>query len=310
MNENVPIIDIAALEQPASVTAIDRACRDWGFFQVIGHGLDPRLLANIFAVAHEFFAQPTAVKRGILRDSENPWGYYDQELTGNRRDWKEIFDFGPADGTRGEPRWPAGAIRLRFEPLVRTYYAACEQLALRLLSVVASNLGMTHEYLARAFGAGHTSFLRLNYYPRHPGADDPENGPLGVGAHTDAGALTLLLQDGQPGLEVCRDGRWHLVEPRPGALVVNIGDIVQVWSNDQYRAARHRVVTNPAQDRYSVPFFLNPCWETTYQPQPAAVASQRPARYRPIRWREFRTLRAAGDYADVGEEVQISHYRI
>ncbi len=310
MTVNVPVIDITALEHSASIRAIDRACRDWGFFQVTGHGLDERLLANVFAVAREFFAQPAEAKRRILRDAENPWGYYDQELTKNRRDWKEIFDFGPADGAHLEPRWPAGGLRLRFEPLVRAYYAACEQLATRLLSVIASNLGVTSEYLARTFGDGHTSFLRLNHYPKHPGGADQAGRPLGVGAHTDSGALTLLLQDEQPGLEVCRDGRWHLVEPRAGALVVNIGDVVQVWSNDQYRAALHRVVTNPAQDRYSVPFFLNPSWEATFQPLPAAVAAHRPARYRPIRWREFRTLRAAGDYADLGEEVQISHYRI
>ena len=106
-----------------------------------------------------------------------------------------------------------------------------------------------------------------------------------------------------------RDGRWHLVAPRRGALVVNLGDIVQVWSNDRYRAAPHRVLTNPARDRYSIPFFLNPSYETSYEPLPTTVSADRPPAYRRIGWREFRTLRAAGDYADIGEEVQIHHYR-
>lgn len=310
MNDNVPVIDIAGLDRPASLAAIDRACREWGFFQVTAHGIEPRLLDDTFAVSREFFAQPAAAKRGLLRDADNPWGYYDRELTKNRRDWKEIYDFGPADGRHLRPRWPVGPMRTRFEPAVRAWYANCETLALRLLRAVATCLGVNAAQVIRVFDTGHSSFLRLNHYPKHPDAHNDAVQPFGVGAHTDSGALTLLLQDGQPGLEVCRDGRWHLVEPVPGALVVNIGDMLQVWSNDQYHAALHRVVTNPSRDRYSVPFFLSPSWETTYEPLPATVALHRPARYRPIHWGEFRTLRAAGDYADIGEEVQISHYRI
>jgi isopenicillin N synthase-like dioxygenase len=308
MIENVPVIDIEQLESAESLDAIDRACREWGFFQVTGHGIDQQLLTDVMTVSQQFFAQPAEEKRRILRDSDNPWGYYDKELTKNRQDWKEIYDFGPADGDKLKPRWPAGALRLRFEPVIRAYYASCKLLSLRLLSAIATNLGVSADYLARGFDDAHTSFLRLNYYPRYPeGLRDDR--PLGVGEHTDAGALTVLMQDRQPGLEVCRDGRWYLVEPRAGALVVNIGDIVQVWSNDRYRAAVHRVITNSSADRYSIPFFLNPSWETSYEPLPTTVTAREPAHYRRIHWREFRALRAAGDYADVGEEVQISHYR-
>lgn len=306
MNEQVPTIDVADLDAPAARRAIDAACRDWGFFQVTGHGMDPALVERLFAVAHEFFAQPLAAKRAIERDADNPWGYFDRELTKNRPDAKEVFDFGPADGARCAPRWPAGALRGRFETTLRAYYAACHALALRLLAAIAANLGADAQALARGFGAAHTSFLRLNHYPpqpRRPGAPEPA---WGVGAHTDSGALTLLLQDERPGLEVLRGGRWHGVPPQAGALVVNIGDIVQVWSNDRYRAALHRVVSDPAHERFSVPFFLNPSYETRYAPLPGR---DEPARYRTISWREFRALRAAGDYADLGEEVQIAHYR-
>jgi len=308
MIENVPVIDIAELESPASLAAIDRACREWGFFQVTGHGIEPALLRDVFDVSRNFFAQPAGEKRRVQRDADNPWGYYDRELTKNRQDWKEIYDFGPADGGTLKPRWPSGHLRLRFEPIVRAYYASCRALALRLLSAMASNLGVSASHLVQGFDDAHTSFLRLNYYPQCRLSCGDER-PFGVGEHTDAGALTLLLQDDQAGLEVCREGRWFLVEPTPGALVINIGDMIQVWSNDRYRAALHRVVTNPTRDRYSVPFFLSPSYETTYAPLPTTVTPERPARYRPIQWREFRTLRAAGDYADIGEEVQITHYR-
>jgi len=307
MIDQVPVIDIGRLEAAASRAAIDRACRDWGFFQVVGHGVERALLERLFALSREFFAQPHEAKQRIARDADNPWGYFDRELTKNRRDWKEIFDVGPADG-QWLPRWPAGALRERFEPTLVAYYGQCQALALRLLAAIASNLGGEPDSLTRAFGGAHTSFLRLNHYPPQP-RDGGHGAPLGVGEHTDSGALTVLLQDDQPGLEVQREGRWHLVQPLAGALVVNLGDIVQVWSNDRYTAALHRVVTNPRRDRYTMPFFLNPSYDTTYEPLPTTVSALRPARYRPILWREFRSLRAAGDYADLGEEVQISHYR-
>jgi len=312
MDDAVPVIDIRDLGGLEVGAAIDRACRDWGFFQVTRHGIEQAVIEAIFAQSHRFFEQPTADKRRILRDADNPWGFFDRELTKNRQDRKEIYDFGPDRGDGRAPRWPDGPIRLHFEPAVRACYASCMALSLRLLSVIATNLGVDGQVLASGFADSmHTSFLRLNFYPKST-LDDAQGAAqeaFGVGEHTDAGALTILLQDEQPGLEVQRDGRWHLVQPRSDALVVNIGDIVQVWSNDRYRAAPHRVLTNATSDRFSIPFFLNPSYETGYEPLPATVTSDRPAAYRRISWREFRDLRAAGDYADIGEEVQIHHYR-
>jgi isopenicillin N synthase-like dioxygenase len=312
MSHCVPVVDIRELDSPHAQAAIHQACRHWGFFQVAGHGIERSVIDDVFAMSRAFFAQPAHDKRRILRDADNPWGFYDRELTKNRQDWKEIYDFGPDDGNGRGPRWPQGPLRQRFEPAVRACYASCTTLAMRLLSVIASNLGVGPQVLARGFDHAHTSFLRLNFYPKFPldSAGDMDQRPFGVGEHTDSGALTILMQDEQPGLEVLRNGRWHLVESRPDALVVNIGDIVQVWSNDRYKAALHRVVVaSPAHERYSIPFFLNPSYETTYEPLPTTVTLDQPAAYRRISWREFRGLRAAGDYADIGEEVQIHHYR-
>ncbi len=310
--DSIPVIDISDLDGTPARAAIDRACADWGFFQVTGHGMPRPVIDEMFAMARAFFAQPSADKRRLLRDADNPWGFFDKELTKNRQDWKEIYDYGPDAGDGRGPRWPDGPLRPRFEQAVRDCYDSSTELAMRLLAAIAANLGVAAEVLARGFEPGaHTSFLRLNFYPRYPIDDEPAAPrPFGVGEHTDAGALTILMQDEHPGLEVQRDGRWHLVHPVPGALTINIGDIVQVWSNDRYKAALHRVVVaDPRHERYSMPFFLNPSYETSYEPLPATVTRERPAAYRRIEWREFRGLRAAGDYADLGEEVQIHHYR-
>jgi isopenicillin N synthase-like dioxygenase len=314
MTDAVPVIDIAELESPGSLAAIDDACRAWGFFQVTGHGIEPAVIGDLMAAMRDFFGMPVEKKREILRTADNPWGYFDQELTKNTRDWKEVYDFGPPDGKLLEPQWPRDLPH--FEPAIRNYYLQCERLAYRLLAALSLNLELPKADLERYFGDSHTSFLRLNHYPACPtpaapeGLDRAREGQLGVNHHTDAGVLTLLLQDDQPGLQVFRDAQWHLVMPRRDALVVNIGDIVQVWSNDRYRAALHRVITNARRGRFSVPFFLNPSYETDYAPLPTMIDEDHPPRYRSINWREFRSRRAAGDYADYGEEVQISQYEI
>ncbi|MEQ8485552.1 MAG: 2OG-Fe(II) oxygenase family protein [Pseudomonadales bacterium] len=309
----IPVIAIDKLESPATLAAIDRACRDWGFFQVVGHGIEPALLDAHLAEARRFFALPDAVKRGVERTAENAWGYFDRELTKNTRDWKQIFDVGPADGASLRPQWPSAQPGLR--PAVLAHYAACETLAFRLLGALSRNLGMPGDHLAAGFRPRHSSFLRLNYYPACPAPERPagiettRHGHLGINHHTDAGALTVLQQDHRPGLEVYRHGEWHVVEPLPGALVINIGDIVQVWSNDRYRAALHRVTVSESGDRLSAAFFFNPDYAADYAPLPSTVEAASPARYRAINWGEFRARRAAGDYADLGVEVQIEHYR-
>lgn len=318
--DDVPVIDIGELEQRSTRRRLDLACRSWGFFQVINHGISTALIRDLHRQMQRFFAQPASEKRKIERSLENPWGYYDQELTRNTRDWKEIYDYGPAvesnvaGSPSPSPQWPPELPE--FRSAVLDYYAACEELAFRLLASICANLGMPDNYLGQEFEAGHSSFLRLNHYPTcpdpaHPdGASEPVHGYLGLNRHTDAGALTILLQDNQPGLEVYKNSRWHLVTPIDGALTINIGDIVQVWSNDRYEAALHRVIANPRAERFSVPFFFNPGYATNYEPLPSTVDELNPPRYKRINWGEFRTRRAEGDYADYGEEIQITHYRI
>ena len=309
--ENVPIINMTELETPDTARALDEACRDWGFFQVIEHGVTNQTFTDLTQAMHRFFAQDSEAKQRLERTAENPWGYYDRELTKNVRDWKEVFDVGPEIGEQ-RPQWPEEMGK--FRAAVETFYWEAERVARAVLSILARNLGTEPYVLLSAFEE-HTSFLRLNYYPPCPDAASPDaptvptNGKLGIGHHSDAGALTVLYQADQPGLQVERDGAWHTVEPISNALVVNLGDIVQVWSNDRYRAALHRVIANSTLPRYSAPFFFNPSYATSYAPLKSACQTQAP-RYRPINWGEFRRQRADGDFADYGEEVQLSQFRI
>ena len=323
VSESVPVIDIGDLAgeggesgEPA-IGEIAAACRDWGFFQVVNHGVPAALIDDVWTQTRRFFALPLADKEAILRTRENPWGYYNNELTKNQRDKKEVFDYTSAGVDpiyRSQNRWPD--FDRQFRPLMEAYRDACAALSLKLLAAMLRGLGVPADLLNRHFDPAHPGFVRLNYYP----VKDPMHGrgdvahldvaDLGVHHHTDAGALTVLLQDDVGGLQVYKDDCWHDVIPRKDAFVINTGDMMQVWSNDAYRAAIHRVLAMDSTDRYSIPFFYNPDAGTQVEPLPSLAGRTAPARYARINWSEFRLRRTDGDYADYGSEVQISQYRI
>lgn len=329
--KRIPVIDIQPLggrtrPHDETITAIGAACREYGFFHMIGHGIPADLIERVWRETKRFFALPLDAKRVVSRSKENARGWYNRELTKNARDMKEVFDFGhtprpelldedPANWTQdGFNRWPDARLCPDFRPTMQEYFRACERVAFTLLEAIAESLGVPPDTLTHDFVGRHTSFVRLNYYPCH----DPlclerpasATGHLGIHPHTDAGALTVLLHDDVSALEINLDGQWILVEPVTGALVVNIGDIVQVWSNDRYPAPVHRVRASTNRKRYSLPFFFNPVYEAIYAPLAAVTNEQSLPRYRPITWGDFRWKRQQGDYADYGPENQISDYRI
>ena len=320
---SVPVIDIGDLADGVgesgvrSIDEIAEAARTWGFFQVVNHGVPGSLVEATRAQMKRFFDLPVEEKELILRTRENPWGYYNNELTKNRRDKKEVFDF-TSEGIDpiydAENRWPA--FDPKFRSVMCEFRDACTALSLQLLESFCHGLDLPANFLNSYFDPYHTGFVRLNYYPVKDPLDGRTNrlsaGPAGLGVHhhSDAGALTVLLQDGVGGLQVHRDGFWHDIQPVDGAFVINTGDMMQVWSNDIYQAAIHRVVAMNERDRYSIPFFYNPAAGTPVSPLPSVVTNETPARYHTINWSEFRGQRTDGDYADYGPEVQISQYRV
>ena len=321
--EQVPVIDVADLladsASHAARGAIDeiaRACRSWGFFQVVNHGIERTQIDAVWQQTHALFALPPAQKLEILRSRENPWGFYNNELTKNQRDKKEVFDFtrDGIDPIYGQSnRWPAQLPR--FRDTMTGWLDACTGLSLKLLEGFCLGLDLPADFMQRDFADRHTGFVRLNYYPlddplAQDGLRDAGIADLGIHHHTDAGALTVLLQDEVSGLQVYRDGFWYTVPNLDDALVINTGDMMQVWSNDIYKAAMHRVLAMEEKVRYSIPFFFNPAADCRVSPLPSVIDESNPRRYRAIEWGEFRGKRSDGDYADYGTEVQISQYRM
>jgi isopenicillin N synthase-like dioxygenase len=307
--------------------ALREPCATWGAFQIVGHGIPRPELERFEAAMHSLFELSKHTKDSLRRTRDNARGYYDEELTKNRRDWKEVFDYGAerspsdtdAEHSDGTNQWPAAPLEPREQQHLRdtlmNHYAACERVALALLRALCASLGVDADSLDAHF-ARHSSFVRLNRYapcPDPAGRDAPlfpESGHLGVHHHTDAGALTLVHQDAVGGLQILHDDRFVIVEPVAGAFAVNLGDMLQVWSNDRYRSPVHRALVNSDEARYSAPFFLNPSYETICQPLPNILGRGERARFRPVSWAHFRDQRSAGDYADYGAEIQIEDFRI
>lgn len=323
--DSVPIINLQPLLSPPDpesdsdqanaearnecIDAIGKACKQWGFFYIQNHGISTKSIQTFKTNMAEFFHLKNSALDKIRRTGNNSRGYFDDELTKNKLDWKKCFDFGAQDGRLdnegmdGKNQWPLQTEHETFEAVMRDYFNQMEGLSKTLLQAICVSLGHPSNVLQNVFDGNHTSYLRMNYYPI---CDDPES-HMAVHHHTDAGALTVLYQDYHvTSLQVLRNGQWHFIPPIPGTFVINIGDMIQVWSNDEYKAPLHRVQANGSYERYSAPFFYNPAYEADVKP---LNVEKEDALYNIVNWGDFRMKRFAGDYADVGEEVQISNYR-
>ena len=268
----IATIDIAALragDPDGSVgRAIDRACREHGFFTIVGHGLPPALERELQHAARAFFALPAATKQRIaMAHAGRRWrGYFPLggELTSGTPDAKEGLYLGrelPDDDPRviaglplhGANLWPAEVPALR--PAVLAWMTAAAEVAQLLLAAIARAFGLPADYFARTCMQDPTLLFRIFHYP-------PTSGEAwGVGEHTDYGILTLLLQDDVGGLEVKSRGTWLAVPPQPGALVCNIGDMLDRMTGGTYRSTPHRVRNVTDRERYSFPLFFDPSWD-------------------------------------------------
>lgn len=313
--------DPQAPEHARCLDELARACEDHGFFLLSGHGCDT-LVEAVFSQSAAFFAAPKAQKMALYRDAENPLGYYDRELTKQKRDLKEVFDFKAGGHQSNNParqtRWPDEP--REFRQTLSEFFQRFTRLSEDTMAMVFTALGMPAERVAQTmdggFGELHSSAARLNYYPAAdpvPVAERERINPLGDMAlhhHTDPGAITLLLQDAHGGLQArSKTDGWIDVPPQPGTIVVNVGDVLQVWTNDRCTAGVHRVQpVHSATGRYSTPFFYQPRFDALIEPW---VEAGEQAHYRGFSWREFIRGRVTDNFADYGEDdVQISRYRV
>ncbi|XP_019445764.1 PREDICTED: protein DOWNY MILDEW RESISTANCE 6-like isoform X2 [Lupinus angustifolius] len=326
----IPVIDLSPIinktvKDPSAIEGlvkeIGTACKDWGFFQVTNHGVPLTLRQRLEEASRKFFSQSLEDKRKVNRDETTLTGYYDTEHTKNVRDWKEVFDFFAKEPTllpvssdehdhrihhwnNQSPQYPQN-----FRVIIQEYIGEVEKLAYKLLELIALSLGLEANRFEEFFIKQQTSFVRLNHYPPCP----YPHLALGVGRHKDGGALTILAQDEVGGLEVKRkiDQEWVGVKPTPDAYIINVGDIIQVWSNDAYESVEHRVMVNSEKERFSIPFFLKPALYTDVKPLEELTDDNNPPIYRAVNWGKFRTNRMRSNFTKSNvENLQIYHFKI
>ncbi|KAL2927560.1 Protein DMR6-LIKE OXYGENASE 1 [Bienertia sinuspersici] len=272
------------------ITEIGSACEKWGFFQVTNHVVPLEKLEKLELIARKFFALSPEKKKKVGRDEAHPMGYYDSEHTKNVKDWKQVFDFTakdpsfiPVSPDDLQPRqlincWPQSLPE--FRDVAHEYAREVEKLGFKLLELIALSLGLEANKL-NSYGRDHASFVRLNYYPPCP---SPQL-VLGVNQHKDAGALTILAQDGVGGL--------------------------QVWSNDKYESVEHRVMVNSDKERLSIPFFFYPAHYIMVKPLEEMVDDQNPPKYKEYNWGAFFAAKRNSNLKKLDvENLQISHFRI
>ena len=283
---SVPIIDIsplvsggdhdrAAKDRAACIRDIGIACREVGFFYVVGHGVDEALQARLAAAARAFFALPRATKRRFeMAKGGKAWrGYFEvgEELTSGVVDEKEGLYFGE-ELAASDPRplhgpnfWPSGdavgrGLAAALRASVSAYMDAMTALGHALLAAIAASLGLRPDHFGAQFRHP-TKLFRVFHYPPH----DPKHpDSFAVGEHSDYGYVTILKQDDSGGLEVKNAlGKWVDAPPVPNSFVINLGDALEHNTGSLLRATPHRVRqrAGAASGRYSFPFFFDPSFD-------------------------------------------------
>ena len=289
MPELFPIVSLRAFEIATAVNRrsmaeeVDRICRSSGFLAITDHGVPEGIIDTAWEKAKAFFDEPVEVKQQARAPYPGyPYGYLgpnSEALAASRGvatppDLKESFNGGPSAVPPGltdkdalsfcyaETIWPGAPVG--FRTAWQAYYRALENLAARIMKLFAVALKLPDDYFAEFIDYPISALRALNYPEQ---AVPPQPGQLRAGAHSDYGSLTILLpQAGSRGLQIERpDGSWMDVPPIPGAFIINIGDLMQRWTNDRWVSTVHRVA-NPANPdeakarRQSFAFFHQPNW--------------------------------------------------
>lgn len=309
----IPIVDLrdylagAEAGRIAAAADICAALEGIGFFGIANHGVPAHVVQAAFAASQRFFGQPMADKLAV-RINMGHRGYMpmaDQHRADAvRPNLSESFLIGP-DLAEDDPAvvegrplhgvnpWPDG--QDGFRDALAGYRDAMSTLGLRLLPLFESALDLPDGFFAARY-RNPMGFVRSLHYPPLSDSADPKQ--FGAAPHSDFGFITILAQDDVGGLQVqTREGDWIDAPNRPGVFLVNIGDMLMRWTNDRFRSTMHRVINAPGRDRYSLPFFFDPDFETEVACLESCTGPGNPPRYDPLVWGDYLTASFNANHA-------------
>lgn len=282
----IPVIDMELLSgendyRQKEMEKLAMACEEWGFFQVVNHGIPGSLMEQMKRITREFVLLPLQEKVEYAVQEHEGYGQAFVFSEDQQLDWSDLLylTIMPAE-KRKMKFWPAKPVE--FRETVEEYAIQVQRLSNQMLYLMAENLSLNApDRFVHMFGEISQS---MHYYPPCPRPDLV----IGLSSHTDGGGITILLQeDGVVGLQVRKDGDWIPVQPIPGGLVINIGDMVEVISNGKYKSIEHRAVANKEKDRISIAAFCNPEKEAEIGPSCELVNESNPLNYRNFKRSEY-----------------------
>ena len=298
--EQIPVVDVAELysadagERQRVADAIGEACRRVGFLYVRNHPVPEATIEGAHGAMRDFFALPLKAKMKLDIDAVQrhrgyvPLGglYADPAAQPDLQEGYEISlelpdddpDYLAGNIMLGPNVWPDEALP-GFRPAIYGYFEEVLALGRVLFGAFALSLGLDEDIFA-SVTAKPMGQLRLIHYPKLEGPVEADR--IGIGAHNDYECFTILWQDQTGGLQVGnRDGDWVEAPPIPGSFVINVGDMMMRWTNDEFVSTPHRVINSSNRARYSMPFFFGCDFETMVEPLPQFTGPGNPPRYPP-----------------------------
>ncbi|KAL6859079.1 hypothetical protein ACP4OV_018081 [Aristida adscensionis] len=286
----VPVVDLGVLvngtadQRSQAVRDLGRACRDWGFFMVVNHGVPESLREAMMAACKGLFDLPREEKAEYLEAAPmDPIrigrGFF--AVVGGVRFWRDYVKM----FAHPELHCPAKPPELR--DVAAEYGAQTRHMLLQLATAISESLGLDGGRLGEALSLDSCFHILVgNHYPPYAGRGDDDVG-VGFPAHSDHGLLTLLFQNGVDGLQIEHDGQWLLATPLPGAFFVIAGDQMEIVTNGRYKAALHRAVVGGERARMSFVSMISPSLDAVVEPLPELARDGGGAEFRGVRYRDY-----------------------
>ncbi|XP_045795233.1 gibberellin 2-beta-dioxygenase 8-like [Trifolium pratense] len=296
----LPMIDLSRLENEDEMVReeckfeIAKASQEWGFFQVINHGIPKDIFNKLKSEQEKVFKLPFDKKTKedkFLQFSSGSyrWGTPSATCVG-QLSWSEAFHILLKDVLGSSTQ--SNTLRSSIEE----FATISSNLAQTLADILAEKMGHDSTFF-KDNCLPNTCYLRLNRYPPCPIAS-----PIhGLMPHTDSDFITILYQDQVGGLQLVKDKKWIAVKPNPNALIINIGDLFQAWSNGVYKSIEHRVVTNPKIERFSMAYFLCPSNDTVIE------SCKKPSLYKKFSFQEYRQ-QVRDDVQSLGSKIGLPRF--
>ncbi|CAN6574210.1 unnamed protein product [Malus baccata var. baccata] len=268
--ENFPVINLESLNgegREATMEKIKDACENWGFFELVSHGIPTEFLDTVERLTKEHYKQCLEQRFKELVASKGLEGVKTEVKD---MDWESTFHLRhlPQSNISEVPD-----LKDEYRKVMKEFALKLEKLAEQLLDLLCENLGLEQGYLKKAFYGtrGPTFGTKVSNYPPCPNPDLIK----GLRAHTDAGGLILLFQDDKvSGLQLLKDGEWVDVPPMRHSIVINLGDQLEVITNGKYKSVEHRVIAQTDGTRMSIASFYNPGSDAVIYPAPTLVEKE------------------------------------